>query len=68
MRATKQILETIIFLQKEFEGFQIEARIVGNRDVPNIIQTVEYKKLTALVKRSGGEIKRGTNNIYKETI
>lgn len=66
--AVKQIHSTITYLKEEFKGFQLEARIVGSKDVPNIKNNPHYLKLKKIVDSSGGNIKRATNKYYSETI
>lgn len=68
IKATFQIIETLEFLKEDFKGYQLDVRIVGSRDVPNMIQTPIYKKLASIIKPSGGEIKRATNNVLTENI
>ena len=64
--ALKQLYATIIYLKEEFKGHRIDARIVGNRDVPDFINLPNYRKLAKEILPTGGTIERGTNNIYKE--
>lgn len=67
-QALKQLNSTIDYLQKEFSGFQKEARIVGSKDVPGFINSPEYVKLAKKILPTKGEIKRATNKIMEETI
>lgn len=64
----KQIHSTILYLRNEFCQFQIEARIVGSRDVPDIKVNPFYRKLRKLVESTNGNIKRATNKYLEETI
>jgi hypothetical protein len=66
--AVKQLYDTIIYLKGEFKGYQIDARIVGRRDVPGISGTPDYRKLAREVNPTNGIIYRATNNIYSENI
>ena len=66
--ALKQIYNTIIYLKPEFKNYQIDARIVGSRDVPGFISLPYYSKLEREIRSSNGKIIRGTNNIYTENI
>lgn len=66
--ALKQIYNTILYLKQEFKNYQIDARIVGSRDVPGFINLPFYTKLEREIRNSKGKIIRGTNNIYTETI
>ena len=67
-RALEQLYETINFLKDEFKGFNIDARIVGSRDVPNFKSIPAYKKLAILVGNNNGTLERATNNIMSEKI
>jgi hypothetical protein len=62
--ALKQLYSTVIFLKAEFKDHQMDARIVGSRDVPNFINIPAFKALTRVIQPTGGSIKRGTNNVY----
>ncbi len=66
--ALKQLYSTITFLKMEYRNFQIDARIVGSRDVPGFIISPDYLKLEKEIRSSGGKIERATNNIYSENI
>ena len=68
VKAVNQLYSSIRFLEKEFKGGQIDARIVGSRDVPGIMNFPEYRKLAKLVNSHKGILARSTNNIYIETI
>lgn len=65
--AVKQLCATIIYLKSELNGFQIDARIVGSRDVPGFINTPNYLKLAKVVLPKGS-IERSTNKVYLERI
>lgn len=67
-KAVKQLYETINFLKVEFNGFNIDARIVGSKDVPNFKSIPAYKKLAILVGKNNGTLERATNNIMSEKI
>jgi len=66
--AIKQIQDTIDYLKKEFEGFQLDARIVGSGDIPKIANLPEYLKLDRTVHETNGKFIRATNRVYIETI
>ena len=66
--ALKQIFSTIVLLKEDFKNHQIDARIVGSRDVPGFINTPEYRKLAKEVIPTNGKVERGTNKIYEETV
>lgn len=66
--ALKQLYSAITFLRKQFANFQIEARIVGSRDVPGFIGLPDYLKLEKVIRAAKGKIERATNNIYSENI
>jgi hypothetical protein len=68
IRACEQIYSTIIYLKAELKGYRIEARIVGSRDVTELKNTPEYKKLFREVQFNKGEIKRSTNKFYSENV
>jgi len=68
VKAVNQITSSIDYLKKEFVGYQIEARIIGSRDVPNLISDPNYVRLAKRVLPTNGEIIRATNKIYKESI
>ncbi len=68
VHALKQLYSTIIYLKSEFINYQIDARIVGSRDVPGFINTPYYIKLEKQIYPTKGKIGRGTNNIYTESI
>ena len=65
--AIKQIYSTVIYLKKDFQDYQKDARIVGSRDVPNLINTPDYKKLAREILPKG-KILRSTNKFYSENI
>lgn len=56
IRAVKQIIDSVIFLREELDGHTVKARIVGTRNVPNIRNTIHYRKLMKLTKTTGGSI------------
>lgn len=66
--ALKQIYNTILYLKSEFKNYQIDARIVGSRDVPGFIGLPDYLRLEREIRKFKGQIIRGTNNIYIENI
>ena len=65
--ALKQIHSSVLHLKSEYENFQIDARIVGSRDVPGFINIPNYRKLAILIGPKG-KIGRSTNNFYSENI
>ena len=67
-KAVVQIHTTIVHLKNEFLNYNIDARIIGSKDVPNFKNTPAYRKLAKQVLPTGGKIIRATNNIYIETI
>jgi hypothetical protein len=67
-KAVNQIYSTIIYLKDEFDGYRIDARIVGTKDVPAFRNTPDYKKLAGKVIPTNGTIERATNKIYTESI
>ncbi len=68
VHALKQIYTTILCLKAEFKNYQIDARIVGTRDVPGFISVPSYSKLEREIRKCKGQIIRATNNIYVENI
>ena len=66
--AVKQLYATIIYLKKEFSSCRIDARIVGTRDSPDIINSPHYRKLAREVELTNGTIKRATNKALTENI
>ena len=68
VHALKQIYTTILYLKAEFKNYQIDARIVGSRDVPGFISLPYYSKLEREIRKHKGQIIRSTNNIYIENI
>ncbi len=66
--ALRQLFSAITLLKKEFANFQIDARIVGSRDVPGFISLPDYLKLEKEIRFTKGKIERATNNIYFENI
>lgn len=66
--ALRQLYSAITFLKKEFVNFQMDARIVGTRDVPGFIGLPDYLKLEKVIRAAKGKIERATNNIYSENI
>lgn len=67
-KAILQIHSTIIYLKSEFINFRLDARIVGRRDVPDLISTPGYRKLAKLIVPTKGTIERGTNENFTEKI
>ena len=67
-KAVNQIYATILYLKSEYKNYRIDARIVGSKDVPGFKNTPDYKKLAKEIFPTKGSIKRGTNNIYTESI
>ncbi len=67
-KAVNQIHSSILYLKNEFKNYKIDARIVGSKDVPDIKITANYRKLAKEILPTKGTIKRGTNNIYIESI
>jgi len=68
IKAVKQLNDSIFFLKSEFHHYIVNARIIGSRDVPQIINNPEYRKLLRVTKASSGTIKRNTNKIMSEQI
>ncbi|HEV8083683.1 MAG TPA: hypothetical protein VGP55_10795 [Chitinophagaceae bacterium] len=68
VHALRQLYSTIIYFKTEFSNYQIDARIIGSRDVPGFINTADYIRLEKEIRPTKGTIKRGTNNIYIESI
>ncbi len=68
VHALKQIYSTIVYLKSEFLDYQIDARIVGSRDVPGFINTPYFVKLEKQIYPTKGKIERATNNFYSENI
>ena len=66
--AIKQIHSTINYLQKEIKGFQLEARIIGSRDVPDLKNTPQFIKLQKQIYPTKGTIKIATNKFFSENI
>lgn len=66
--ALKQLYSAVTFLKKEFADFQIDARIVGSRDIPGFIGLPDYLKLEKVIRSAKGKTERSTNNIYSENI
>lgn len=67
-KAIEQLYITIVFLKDEFLNFRIDARIVGRRDVPDLISSPAYRKLAKIILPSKRTIERGTNKFYTENI
>lgn len=65
--ALKQIYQSINYLKDEFQHFQIDARIIGSRDVPGFINTSNYLRLFKIL-RPNGRIERSTTKFYSENI
>ena len=65
--AVKQIHSTIIYVKTEFLDFQVDARIVGTRNVPAFKNTPDYLKLSREIG-SSDRIKISTNREYSENI
>ncbi len=68
IKAVKQLNDSIIYLKAEFNHYIINARIIGSRDVPQIISNPDYRKLLRATKSTSGTIKRSTNKILSEKI
>lgn len=68
IKAVKQLNDSILFLKSEFYRYIINVRIIGSRDVPQIIGNPEYRKLLRVTKLSSGTIKRNTNKFMSEKI
>jgi len=68
IKAVKQINDSIIYLKPEFNNYVINARMIGSRDVPQIIGNPEYRKLLRVTKLTSGTVRRNTNKIMSETI
>lgn len=66
--AVKQLYSTIGYLKGEFIDHQLDARIVGSRDVPQIRNTPDYVKLERTVRSTNGTIIISTNKMYVENI
>lgn len=66
--AIKQIHSTIVYLKEEFKDFEMNARIVGSRDVPGFINNPYYLKLKKVIDPTNGTIERSTNKFYSEAI
>lgn len=63
--AVKQVSDTIAYVKHELQGSKMCVRIVGTSDVPNIVNSPGYKKLS---KEVNGNIKRATNRVLIENI
>lgn len=68
VHALRQLYFTIIYFKTQFGNYQIDARIIGSRDVPGFINTGEYIRLEKEIRSTKGSIERRTNNIYIESI
>jgi hypothetical protein len=68
VKAVRQLYSTIIYLKNNFKGYQLDARIVGSRDVPDFISTPDYRKLAKEIKSTNGTIERATNKTYNENV
>ena len=66
-RAVRQLHSTILLIKKELQGYQIDARIVGNGSVPKLKITPDYRNLAKEVISTKGTIGIRTN-FYPETI
>lgn len=66
--AVKQVYDTIIYLKKEVINCEINARIVGSGDTPDLANAPNYKKLAREVLKTKGTIKRATNKVLTENI
>lgn len=68
VHALRQIYSAIIHLKPEFKNYQLDARIVGNRDVLKFINIPDYRKLAKEILPTKGTIERATNKILSENI
>lgn len=66
--ALQQILSTIEYFNNDFNGYRLEARIVGTRDIPRFLNSIHYRKLASKVYSTGGSIVRATNSFYLEKV
>lgn len=66
--ALRQIYDSMIYLREEFKGYQLDARIVGSKDVPGFNNIPERARLEKVVRLTGGRLQRATNKIYIEKI
>lgn len=67
-KALEQICDSILYLKSEYKNYIFEARIVGSRDSPDFLSSDNYRKLAKLIIPTKGNIKRGTNKFYTESI
>jgi hypothetical protein len=65
-QAVRQLSSTINFLKQELQGYQIDARIIGNGNVPRLRVTTDYRCLAKEIKPNGTIIIR--TNSYSEEI
>lgn len=68
VKALQQVFSTVTFIKKELTNYRLDARIVGTRDVPGFVDTIDYRKLAREIKLSNGTIQRATNKILSEKI
>jgi hypothetical protein len=66
--ALEQIYDTLIYLNGEFKGHVLNARIVGKGDTPDLTNSAIYKKLFRKISFTKGTIKRATNKLLIENI
>lgn len=66
--AVKQLYDTVIYLKNELANCQLNVRIVGTRDTPNIENSPHYRKLMREIEFPKGTIKRATNRVLIENI
>jgi hypothetical protein len=64
----KQVYETLIYLKPALDNYRLDARIIGNRNVPNLISLPIYRKLAKEILPTRGKIKFATNGKYSENI
>ena len=65
--ALSQLHASISYLNAEYSGFQIDARIVGAKSEPDWQNGAEYKRLARLILPTKGSINR-KNIVYEESI
>ena len=68
MDAVQQLYDTIVYLKKELTSCEINARIIGKGDTPNLKNSAYYKKLVREISHTRGTIIRATNKALTENI
>lgn len=68
VQAIRQVVDTVLFLKPGLENHVLNVRIIGSRNVPQIMNTPDYRKLASVIRPSSGTIKKATNYKMSESI